>query len=460
MKTSKYFGDKNFYKMVFAIAVPIMVQNGITNFVSLLDNIMVGQIGTDPMSGVAIVNQLLFVFYLCIFGAISGAGIFGAQYAGKENHQGLKETLRFKLIICTVISALGMLFFILFSTQLIGLFLHEGSVTGDISATLNYGKEYLFIMTMGLVPFGITQSYASTLREKGETILPMKAGVAAVFVNLILNYLFIFGKFGFPELGVNGAAAATVVSRFVECFIVVAWTHSHKEINKFACGLYKKFHVSANLIKQIIIKGSPLMLNEVLWAAGMTTLIQCYSNKGLAVVGGLNIASTISNLFSVVYISLGSAISIIIGQLLGAAKMKEAKDTDTKLIVFSVVMCAILGVFLMVIAPAFPLLYNTTDEVKTLATDFIIILGLNMPIQAFMNATYFTMRSGGKTVITFLFDSVFVWAVNIPCAFILVNYTNMNIVLIYLICQLVDIIKCVIGYTLVKKDAWINNLTI
>ena len=458
MKLNKYIGDKKFYKMVLLIAIPIMVQNGITNFVSMLDNIMVGQIGTDQMSGVAIVNQLIFVFNLCIFGGISGIGIFGAQFWGKKDFKGLRETFRLKIILCIIVALVSIALFKVFDISLISLFLHEGSNSGDIASTLLFGKEYLSIMLIGLIPFAIMQAYSSTLRETGETILPMKAGIVAVFVNLILNYILIFGKFGVQSFGVNGAAIATVISRFVECIIVVAWSHVHKEKNVFLKGVYSNFTVSKKLIKQVTIKGAPLMINEVLWSAGMSALVQCYSMRGLAVVAGINIASTISNVFGVVYIALGNAVAIIVGQILGAGKMEEAKDTDTKLIFFSVMSCICIGLIMIVIAPLFPKIYNTTSEVKDLARNFIIILAICMPLNAFTNASYFTLRSGGKTIVTFLFDSMFVWVINIPVAYLLVRFSSMNIMLIYFICQSLEIIKCIIGYVLVKSGVWLQNL--
>ena len=454
----KLIGDKKFYKMVLLIAIPIMIQNGITNFVSLLDNIMVGQVGTDQMSGVAIVNQLIFVFNLCIFGGVSGAGIFSSQFYGQKNHQGVKEALRFKLIICGIITILGLGVLMLDGKDLIGLYLHEGSDTGNLEATLKYGEQYLAIMLIGLIPFAVSQSYSSTLRETEETVIPMKAGVAAVGVNLVINYLLIFGKFGCPKLGIQGAAIGTVISRYVECIIVVSWTHKHQERNLFAKGLYKNFSVPMNLAKQITIKGMPLILNEAFWAAGTAALMQCYSVRGLSVVAGLNIASTIANLFNVVFIALGSSVSIVVGPLLGAGKMEEAKETAHKMIVFFFFFYLIMGGVMILVAPLFTAIYNTTDEVKTLAAWFIRVAALCMPIYGFLHATYFTIRSGGKTFITFLFDSVFLWVVSVPLAFCLANYSLIHIIPIYLICQLADLIKCIIGYILLKREIWLENL--
>ncbi len=454
----KLIGNREFYKMVLAVAVPIMIQNGITNFVGLLDNIMVGRIGTEQMSGIAIVNQLMMVFNISIFGAISGAGIFGAQFFGCDDHKGVRDTFRFKLYACLLIVIVGLLIFIFAGEPLILLYLHGEGMEEQLNAALGYGKEYLAVMLVGLFPFALEQVYTSTLRECRETMVPMKAGIAAVLVNLVFNYLLIFGKFGFPELGVAGAAIATVISRFVQAAIVIIWTHKHADRMKFITGAYASPVIPLGLVGNILKKGTPLIVNEILWATGMAYLMQCYSVRGLSAIAALNISSTISNLFNTVFIAMGSAIAIIVGQLLGAGKMDEAKDTDTKLIAFSVACCVGIGGILALTAPLFPMMYNTSEEVKGLATAFIRIVACCMPMAAFIHASYFTLRSGGKTIVTFLFDSVFLWCASIPLAYVLSRYTTLHVIPLYLACQLIDIIKCVIGFILVKKGVWIQNI--
>lgn len=454
----KLFGNREFYKMLLGVAVPIVIQNGITNFVSLLDNIMVGRVGTEQMSGIAIVNQLLLVFNLAIFGAISGAGIFGAQFYGSKNHKGVQQTFRFKLYICAAILLLGVLLLLARGDSLILLYLHGEGNDIALEATLGYGRQYLLVMLAGLLPFAVEEIYAGTLRECGETKLPMLAGVIAVCVNLLLNYLLIFGKLGFPPLGVVGAALATVISRYVQAIIVIIWTHTHSERMPFIVGAYREWKLPGQLAGNIIKKGTPLMINEIMWAAGMAVLNQCYSMRGLEAVAALNISGTISNLFNVVFASMGSAISIIVGQLLGAGRMEEAKDTDTKLIAFSVLSCLVMGGIMFLLSPLFPLIYNTTGSVRTLARNLLRVAACCMPLWAFMHASYFTLRTGGKTIVTFLFDSVFLWVVTTPVAYILSRFTGMPIVLLYLCCQLLDIIKCVIGFILVKKGVWLHNI--
>lgn len=456
----KFIGDKAFYKMVLAIAVPIMIQNGITNFVSLLDNIMIGQVGTEQMSGAAIVNQLIFVYNLCLFGGVSGAGIFTAQYYGQGNHEGIRQTFRYKFWLGVILTAATVIAFLTMGDSLIHIYLQGEGTPQEVAATLQYGKQYLYIMLLGFVPFMLGQVYSSTLRECGETVLPMKAGVAAVMINLIFNYILIYGKFGFPALGVQGAAIATVISRYVEVLIIVIWTHRHKEKNPFAKGLYKTLKVPGRLAWKIFVKGTPLLLNEALWATGVAMLVQCYSVRGLNVVAGLNISNTINNVFNIVFIALGDSVAIVVGQLLGLGDMKKARDTDNKMIAFSVFCCLGVAVVLFVMAPLFPELYNTNAEAKSLAKYFIMITAAFMPNNAFLHAAYFTLRSGGKTIITFLFDSVFMWVGSVVIAFVLSRYTALPVVAIFALVQAADLIKSAIGFILVKKGIWLQNLVV
>ena len=457
----KYLGDRAFYKMLLGVCLPIVVQNAITTFVGLLDNIMVGRTGTDPMTGVSIANQLTFVFNILIFGAISGAGIFTSQFHGSRDHDGVRYTTRFKLIICSVITAAGIVVFSLFREQIISLYISGSASVGDPAATLKYGSDYLAVILIGLLPFAITQSYAGTLRETGETVVPMLAGVAAVLVNLFLNWVLIFGMLGAPALGAIGAAIATVVSRYVEMLIVVIWTHSHSKRNPFAKGLYRSAYIPWRITREIIRKGTPLLLNESLWSFGIAAVTMCYSVRGLEVVSANNICVTVMNLFNVVYLSLGSAISIIVGNSLGAGKTEEAVGIDRKLLAVSVASSIATGLVMAAVAPVFPMFYNTEPEIRSLASKLILAVAAGMPIQSFLNACYFTLRSGGKTVITFIFDSGAIWAINFPLVYILTHFApGIPVEMIMLAEQMSGLIRCAIGLVLVRKRVWLNNLTV
>ncbi len=455
-----YAEDRSVYRNMFSIAIPIIIQNGITNFVSLLDNIMVGQVGTIPMSGVSIVNGLLFVFNLCVFGASSGAGIFTAQYFGSQNHAGIRHTFRFKIFVCTLITALGSLLFLYGDELLIGLYLTGEGNAADAAEAMHYGKLYLRMMLWGFLPFALSNAYSSTLRETGETMVPMAAGIAAVFVNLCGNYVLIFGHFGAPAMGVEGAALATVLSRYVELAIVAAWTHRNAAKNPFITDAYRSAYIPGHLLKEIIRKGMPLLINEFLWASGMAVLNQCYSTCGLDVVPATNISSTLYNVGSVVYIALGNAVGIIMGQMLGAGTGKdEILSANKKLLATATVVGGAFGLLMAAASVPFPAIYNTTESVRQLATALILMNSIILPFNSYTNAVYFSLRSGGQTMVTFLFDSCFVWGFCVPLAYVLTRFLGIGILPLFAICQATDLIKCVIGGIMIRQGRWVQNLT-
>ena len=455
----KFIGDRAFYKYIILLALPMIAQNAITSFVSLLDNIMVGKIGTEQMSGVAIVNQLIFVFNIAIFGAVSAGGIFGTQFYGKGDYEGQKHTFRFKIYAAMFITAIAIALFGLFGTELINLYLSDSGDVGDIGLALRYGKEYLGIMLIGLIPFALGQTYINSIRETGHTFVPMIAGIAAMLTNLVLDILFIFGVDGIiPAMGVKGAAIATVISRFVELAIVVIWTHTHSEKNPYIKGAYASFWIPKGILVDILKTGTPLMINEFMWAAGMAAISQCYAVRGLEVVAAQNISTTITNIFNVVYIQLGCCIAIVVGQRLGAGLIDEAKDVARKMILFCVVACAGVAAIMIMVGGYFPDIYQTEESIKALARTFITISALVMPVCAFCHCSYFTLRSGGKTIITFLFDSVYTWVIVIPVATLLAKYTTLGIAMVFLLVSSMEFIKAIIGFFMVKSGIWLNNI--
>ena len=410
------------------------------------------------MSGVAIINQLLFVFNVTLFGACAGAGIFTSQFHGSGNPDGVRQTFRYKLLLGGILLAASLLVLCLWGTPLIQAWLHQSSSTGDLALTLSSAQGYLKIMLWGLLPYTFKEVYASTLRETGRSVPPMVAGLIAVAVNLFLNYLLIFGKWGMPRLGITGGAIATVVSRVVECAVVMVWTHRNTEKNPYIVGVYRSFHIQPKLAKSITCKGMPLLFNELLWSGAVAVLSRCYAQRGLDVVAGYNIASAVIELAAVVYLALGSATAIVLGQILGADDKPRAKAAVPKLAVLSAVLCTLVGIVTIALSGVFPLLYNTTDHIRSLAQKFIIIYGCFQPVYAISNVEYFSLRSGGKMLITFLFDSLFSWIVVVPVAIALIWGTALGAVLVYLVVQFTELLKTILGYFYVKRGSWLHNL--
>lgn len=438
--------------MVLAICIPIVIQNGFTNLASLLDNIMIGQLGTLSMSGVSITNQLLQVFNVTIFGAMSGPGIFMAQFYGKKNKEGVENCFRIKLMIGLIITILAIFLFYTFGNQLISLYLNDNS--SDSLKTLNYGMNYLKIMLIGLIPFVITQVYSSSLRETGNTVLPMIASIIAVIVNFCINYILIFGRFGFPQLGVTGAAIGTVVSRVAEMSINIIGGSR----NLYLKDAIKMKKVPFDTTKEMLKRGLPLLCNEILWSISIALISQSYSTRGIIAVAAINITTTVTNFFMIVCYAMGNSISIVVGQQLGAGEIEKAKDYDLKMLFMNFVMCLAIGIVLFNVSSLIPQIYNTSLEVKALASQLLKIAACMLPIISIYYSSYFTMRAGGKTFLTFLFDSGYTFVFTFMSALLLTRLTSLPILTIYLLVQCVDIPKATLGLILVRKGIWVHNI--
>ena len=465
----KFIGTRAFYRSVLIILLPLVIQQGITSAVNLLDNLMVGSLGEESLSAVSVVNQILMVFNLTIFGGLSGVSIFGAQYAGKGDTDGMRQSFRAKLYFGVAVVAIGVALLGSMGERFIGMFL-EGEVDAARAAyALSEGLDYLHIMLWGLLPFTLVQAYAGSMREMGKTVATMVGSVIAILANLVLNFLLIyetremsvlgatFTMWG-AGMGVRGAALATVIARFVEMIFVLVYAHLHQNRYVFLRGAYRNGYVPLQLLKRIAVTGTPLMLNEVLWSLGMTFINQCYSTRGMTALAALNITSTAWNLFCIIMFAMGNAVSIMVGQQLGQGDKKGARDTDTKLIFITVVSHILLGGLLALCSGVIPTWFAVTDEARALAARTLVIAGLALPIHAFLHATYFTIRSGGKTFITFLFDSVYTWCVPAVLAFILSRYTEVDVVTMYFAIQFIDVVKLVIGLLMLRSDFWANNV--
>ncbi len=455
----KYIGDRAFYKRVMAVILPIILQSLITSFVSLLDNIMVGQVGTAAMSGVAVGGQLLFNYMLLIFGITAGPGIFCAQYFGAGDHDSLKAAFRYKLYASLAVALLGLVILKLWGMDLAQLFL-----TGEEAAKAEVVKnveDYLSVMLWMIIPYALMNVYSTSLRETGQTFIPMVASCSAVVVNLLFNWILIFGKLGAPALGVKGAAIATVLSRFVELGVVMIWSHRHAKEVIFPHHTFRKgFGVPRAMTWEITKCGFPLFVNEFLWSTGTSVIMQIYSTRGLDVMAALNISYVVLDLFQMAAFAVGNAIAILVGQELGAGELDKAVDTDRKLITLGLGAAFVMGSFMCLISPLFPQLYNTSDYVRTLARNLMLIMAAQMPFATLAHASYFTLRSGGKSLITFVFDSCFMWVVNVPVAWCAAHLTVWPILIVFAVANSADILKAAIGLYLVGRKGWVNNLAI
>lgn len=460
-KIKGLIGDKPFYRRLLLLILPMILQQGISSTVNLLDNVMVGSLGTTAISAVAIVSQFFFVFYITIFGGTSGASIFTSQYHGRNDVEGVRATFRYKILFGIMISIVSIFLFTFYGENIIGLYLNKNNTSaGEIAATLALAKEYLKYMIWGIVPFVLSQCFTTTLRETGNTFMAMVAGILAMVVNLGMNYVLIFGHFGFPAMGVAGAAIATIISRLVEVTFIIVQTYRHRESNPFIIGAFKTLRVPAPILKAILVKGSPLLVNEFIWSMAQAGVTQSYAVRGVQVLAAMNISGTIAQLFNVFFFAMGNSVAILVGQELGAGHLEKAKDTDKKIIAFNVTVTMGVGLLLALAAPYVPKIYNTEEVVRHLATNFLLVQSVLFPIHAFNHSTYFTLRAGGLTMVTFIFDSIFASLVSFPLAYFISRFTTLPVVLMYMIVGSADLIKSFIGFSFLRAGKWARTIVV
>ena len=437
-----------------AIALPMMIQNTFTNLIGLVNNVTVGRLGTEQLAGGAGANQLVSIYIMCIWGAMSGAEIFGAQFHGKNDMENLRNTFRFMVLVGVVIAAASAAIFLTLGEPLVKLYIYSDSEGSDTTLALREGTRYLRLLVISFLPLALNMGYTSILRVNDENKVPMFSSIAGVLSCLAVNFLLI------PKIGMIGAALATISSRVIEALINIIWCHTHTDRLPFLKGAFRNFRVPGKLAKQILLTGLPLTLNETIWQIGVATITQCYSYRGLSTVAAVNIASMVQFLTSVSIFALGAAVGVVMGNLLGSGDRKGAEEASKQLLGFSVVIGIGVAALLMIICPFIPVLYpNLSSEVHYIAKWLVWGEAFNAVLNSFYNAAYYIIRSGGKTVTTFVFDSGFIWGVSVVAAVIIAYFTTIPIIPFYWIEKALDILKCIIIYILVKKGSWIQILS-
>ena len=445
----KIFADKKFYKRVLIIAFPIILQQLLTSSVQLVDNLMVGTLGELAIGAVSVVNQLYFVVIIVTFGAMGGAGIYSAQYFGSKQFTQLKQTFRFKLLIALFLSAFAIIIFTLFGEAFIRMFT-------DNPTTIRWGLKYLNIAKWVMIPMSISTAISSTFREIGITKPLLYIAVVAIFSNVILNYLLIFGNFGFPRLGIEGAAIATLVSRVIEfSLLLILLVVKGKAFNT---NIFKIFKIDKILLKVIIITAIPLVINEFLFSFGQTVFMQSYATRGDNALAAINITNAISQLVFITFGGIGTAVAVFIGNTLGENKLKEAKENSKKIFAFAIVFAIILGVILFILSFFILNLYEISTETENIARFNIRVNAIMIPIISMYISLYFTLRSGGDTRSTMIMDSGYIWVIQVPVVLLLSRLTNLGVIYLYLIIQVLEIPKVLIAYSRYKKEFWLRNL--
>ena len=449
-KLSKFIGDKKFYKMVMIIAIPLMMQQLITSSVNLVDNLMVGQLGDAALGGVAAVNRYYLIATFGTNGLLAAASIFIAQYLGAKNEKKVKESFRISIIIAMLIMIVFFIIGYLFPNVIVGFFTKDALI-------IQQGVDYLKFSCFTFLPMIFSLSISSAYRACGQTKIPLFVSIIAVIINTFLNYVLIFGNFGFKPMGVEGAAIATLIARIIEALILLASMRLLQPI--FVTKITKMFCFSKDLAIKILKKGAPLACNEVFWSIGNAMLFKFYATRGSEVMSGYAISMTTADIFFVLFGGMSVAAHVLISQKLGANKLDEARSNGYKLIGFSTMMSLAFSILMFSSSFFIPSLYNVSEYAGYVAKSVTQVQSLMFGIYMFTTMCYFIVRAGGDTKSTLYMDSVYMWVINLPIVAFLAYTTNISIIYLYVAGQLTDIVKMILSYKLVRKEKWVINLT-
>ena len=442
-----------FYKKLFFIALPIVIRTTISSFSGFIDNLMVGQLGTNSISAVSIINQILFVFICSVTGATAGASIFSTQYFGAKDYKGVKNVFQIKFILSIFVFLIFSVFLFVFYDKLIYLFMSKGDeyIKNDITSSCN---EYLFFSFISLIPFAINNIFSSTISESGNTLKPMIICLSCTILNTFLNYCFIDGHLGFSSMGIYGASLATFISRFIEMVLMIILAFK----TEFFKGFLSKINIELSLLKNIILKSIPLFIDDFLFSFSFVVGVSIYSLQNIDNITIMSITSIVSLFFVNLMVSLGIASEIVLGHELGQNNLEKANNYAFKIIYLTIFLSIFLSFFMYLLSFLVPKFYNIDEILKINITKCIQVFSFTFIITSLSVVIFFILRSGGNTLILSLIDGVFIWLIELPLQYILTRFTTLELSGIYFIILLSAILKVLIGLIFIKRKIWLNKL--
>ena len=444
-----YFGDKDFYKQIAGIAVPIMAQQFVTSFVNLIDNVMVGGLGQAALTAVSVSNRYYMIAYSLLFGIGGAAGIYISQNYGAGKNERCQKLFNINLVWSILVMAAfnAVLFFA--PRWTLELF----SKTPQI---IDLGMDYVEFVRYTYVPCGITMACMMGMRAIGINKVQLKIGIITVLTNSVLNYILIYGKFGAPAMGVKGAAVATLIARLLEMCIYITLLVRKRHFYKLdIIGCLK---LDSELMKTMLSKAIPLTANEVFFSVGMSLVFKSYMRIDEMLVAAISVVDTVMNLAFIVFGGLSSAVAIFIGGKLGAGKLQEAKDDAKRIVVFGMMIATSLGVVMFIVAPYIHHLYTLSDEAIRALEVLVRIKSMLLPIYVINVCAFFILRSGGDTWSTLIMDSGFLWIGPVAVSSVLSLFTQIDLVTLYISVELLDLIKMFIAFVFLKQGKWVKNL--
>jgi putative MATE family efflux protein len=451
MKMPPLFRDKEFYKSLFAIALPVMLQNLINSLVNMLDTIMIGRLGTVEIAAVGLGNQVFFLYNLTLFGICSGGAIFTAQFWGKKDIRGIRKNMGFCITLNLIVAVLFTAGAAFIPDRLIGVYSRDPLV-------IRSGAVYLRTLSPSFIPFAINLALVLTLRSVEKLKLAIVSTLIALSMNGILNYLFIFGAGPIPAMGVQGAALATVISRFVETLILVSVSYARRYPP--AGNLEEIFAFNGPYARRFLKITLPVILNEIAWSTGITVQNLIFARTDTNAIAAFNITNTFSQLTWVVFIGLGNGMAVLIGKKIGEGREKTARDYASIIVRFAPLLSLGIAAVLFALSAFLPLVFNVGDEVLGTASQMFLILCLSYPFRAFnMSMVVGICRAGGDTVFCAFYDIAVMWLLALPLATAASFVFGAPVWVIYLCVCAEEPIKMLFGLWRFRSGKWLHYVT-
>lgn len=447
---SRYIGPKKFYQKVAVIALPVAIQQLLNSAMGIVDSVMVSQIGQVTAVGNA--AQIESIIITICFGAATGAGIYVAQFFGAKDVKNQKRAFGLGLVLCLLISILGVIISFFFGKTILGFFINDPIV-------VEASWSYLQIALLSYIPSGLTLMFSYAYRSIQKTFVPMVIGMIAMLLNIGINYTLIFGRFGFPRLGIVGAAIGTVVAQSTSILIHIIYAKVTKQ--SFFGTIKQLFHFDKHLFDSVLRKTIPFIINEFFFAIGGMMYIRAFGQLGTQAMDSYYVGNQISNVFFFVVIGVGNACSSILGESLGKGDMQEAKQKGDYFVGMGVIVSLIASIVILLSAEYLVAIFNLQDAAVVRNSVIIVqTFSIRIALRMFNTIVFSSLRAGGDSkFITFL-DAGIMWLVGIPLSFLLVNGFQLdNIAIVFLIVQLEQVVRSIFGMKRYYGGQWLQNLT-
>ncbi|MDM0797498.1 MATE family efflux transporter [Clostridium perfringens] len=443
--------DKRFYRLLFSIALPIAVQNLITFMVSMVDTLMVGDLGEIQLSAVSIANNLFFVLTILMFGLAGGSNIMISQYWGKGNVKTIHKILAIMYRVCLLITGIFIFIALFLPKYFMGIF------TTD-KAVIDFGASYLRIVCIGYLFYSITNCTIMMLRSVKTVSISIIVYTASLVVNSILNWIFIFGNLGAPELGIRGAAIATVCARITEFSIVLVFMFIYER--KIGLKIEHLLKLDKEILKDYVGLCTPVLCNELLWAIGASMISVIVGRMGTEVVAANSINGVAHQFVTVFIFGMSNATAVIIGNTIGEGKKEKAKEYAYSIGILSVVMGCISGLMILLIKPFVVNFYNVSYSTKLIAMEIMTVTSGIIVFQSLAsNFMMGVLRGGGDAKFVLINDLIFMWLVAIPGGFFVAFVLELPVALVFLVIKCDEILKSLTSVYRVISGKWVNDVT-